>query len=46
MALIDMEVVGADAVTAAFEWDAGGCGRMYLRFNRAKVVELAIAFST
>jgi hypothetical protein len=44
MALIDMEVVGANAVTAAFEWDAGGTGRMFLRFDHAKVVELAIEF--
>jgi hypothetical protein len=46
MALIDMQEVGSDAVTAAFEWDAGGTGRMYLRFNSAQVVELAIAFTT
>jgi hypothetical protein len=39
-------VVGTDAVTAAFEWDAGGTGELFLRFNRAKVVELAIAFTT
>jgi steroid delta-isomerase len=50
MALIGMEEVGSDAVTAAFEWDAGGTGSMYLRFRRAlgrsaKVVELAIAFT-
>jgi hypothetical protein len=44
MALIDMEVVDADAVTAVFEWDAGGTGGMFLRFHRGKVVELAIAF--
>jgi hypothetical protein len=42
IALIDMAVVGADAVTADFEWDAGGTGRMFLRFDQAKVVELAI----
>jgi hypothetical protein len=46
MALMDMEVVGADAVTAAFEWDAGGTGTMFLRFDSTKVVELAIAFTT
>lgn len=46
MALIDMEVVGSDAVTAAFEWDAGGTGRLYLRFDSAQVVEFAIAFTT
>ncbi len=44
MALIDMEVIGTDAVRAAFEWDAGGTGWMFLRFNSAKVVELAIEF--
>ena len=44
MALIGMQVVGTDAVTAAFEWDAGGTGRIYLRFREAEVVELAIAF--
>lgn len=44
MALIDMEVVGSDAINAVFEWDAGGTGRMFLRFDRSKVVELAIAF--
>jgi hypothetical protein len=46
MALIDMEVVAPDAVTAAFEWDAGGTGQMYLRFDSAQVAELAIAFTT
>jgi hypothetical protein len=57
MALIGMQEVGADAVTAAFEWDAGGTGCMYLRFrdpragegtldSGAEVVELAIAFTT
>jgi hypothetical protein len=57
MALIGMQEVSADAVTAAFEWDAGGTGRMYLRFrdsrpghgaldSGAEVVELAIAFTT
>lgn len=42
MALIGMQVVGPDAVSAAFEWDAGGTGRMYLRFAGNQVVELAI----
>jgi hypothetical protein len=46
VALIDMEVVGTDAVRAAFEWDAGGgTGRMFLRFAAAQVVEFAIAFT-
>ena len=50
MALIGMQEVGKDAVTAAFEWDAGGTGSIYLRFRHAwgrgaKVVELAIAFT-
>ena len=44
MALIGMEVVGPNAVTAAFEWDAGGTGGIYLRFHDGQVVELAIAF--
>ncbi len=46
MALIGMEVVGSDAVTADFEWDAGGTGNIYLRFSSAQVVELAIDFTT
>jgi steroid Delta-isomerase len=44
MALIGMQVVGRDAVTAGFEWDAGGTGHIYLRFKRGKVVELSIGF--
>ena len=42
MALIGMQVVDADAVSAAFEWDAGGTGRIYLRFDGGQVVEVAI----
>ncbi len=45
MALIDMEELGTDAVKASFEWDAGGTGQMYLRWSKAKLVELSIAFS-
>jgi hypothetical protein len=44
MALIGMKVLGTDAVIAAFEWDAGGTGHMYLRFRGRQVVELAIEF--
>jgi hypothetical protein len=42
MALIGMQVVDADAVSAAFEWDAGGTGCIYLRFDGGQVVEVAI----
>jgi steroid delta-isomerase len=42
MALIGMQVLGADAVIAAFEWDAGGTGHIYLRFRGRQVAELAI----
>jgi hypothetical protein len=42
MALIGMQVVDDDAVSAGFEWDAGGTGRLYLRFEDGQVVELAI----
>jgi hypothetical protein len=45
MALIDMEEIGTDAVKASFEWDAGGTGEMYLRWSKAKLVELSIGFS-
>jgi steroid delta-isomerase len=45
MALIDMEEIGADAVKASFEWDAGGTGQMFLRWEADQVVELSIAFS-
>jgi ketosteroid isomerase-like protein len=45
MALIDLEEIGSDAVKASFEWDAGGTGQMYLRWSKAQVVELSIAFS-
>jgi steroid Delta-isomerase len=46
MALIDMQEVGSDGVNAAFEWDAGGTGQMYLRWNGGKLVELAIVFAS
>jgi hypothetical protein len=45
MALIDMQEIGTDAVKASFEWDAGGTGEMYLRWTKAKLVELSIVFS-
>jgi steroid delta-isomerase len=45
MALIDMEEVGGDGVKASFEWDAGGTGQMFLRWESGQVVELSIAFS-
>jgi steroid delta-isomerase len=51
IALIDMEEIGGDAVRAAFEWDAGGTGEMYLRWDSrsqagdVKLVELAIALA-
>ena len=45
MALIDMEELGADAVRAAFEWDAGGTGEMYLRWDSERLVELVIAYT-
>ena len=44
MALIGMRVLGNDSVIAAFEWDAGGTGHMYLRFRGRQVAELAIEF--
>lgn len=44
MALIGMQVVGRNAVAAAFEWDSGGTGQFALRFRSGRVVELAIAF--
>jgi hypothetical protein len=43
IALIDMQEVGGDAVEAAFEWDEGGTGRMFLRWNANRVVELSIS---
>jgi steroid Delta-isomerase len=45
MALIDMQEVGTDGVKAAFEWDAGGTGQMYLRWIAGLLVELVIVFS-
>jgi steroid delta-isomerase len=45
MALIDLEEIGNDGVKASFEWDEGGTGQMYLRWQNGKVVELSIAFS-
>lgn len=44
MALIDMEEVGRDGVNALFEWDAGGTGRMFLRWDSGHLTELAITF--
>jgi hypothetical protein len=44
MALIDMEEIGTDGVRATFEWDAGGTGEMYLRWDADQVVELVISF--
>ena len=44
MALIDMEELGTDGVKASFEWDAGGTGEMFLRWDDDQVVELTIAF--
>lgn len=44
MALIGMEETGRDGVTALFEWDAGGTGRMFLRWNSGVLTELAITF--
>jgi steroid Delta-isomerase len=46
MALIHMEEVGPDGVRATFEWDAGGTGRMLLRWHAEKLVELEIVFTT
>ena len=43
MALIDMEEFGTHAVRAAFEWDAGGTGVMYLRWDDGRLIELIIA---
>jgi steroid delta-isomerase len=55
IALIAMEEVGTDAVRAAFEWDAGGTGEMYLRWDgvarasaraaEVKLVELAVGLA-
>jgi hypothetical protein len=45
MALIGMEEIGADGVQAQFEWDAGGTGRMFLRWNGGRLTELAITFA-
>ncbi len=43
MALIDMQELGTNAVRALFEWDAGGTGEMYLRWEDGRLVELRIA---
>jgi hypothetical protein len=43
IALIDMEKIGGDAVKASFEWDAGGTGEMYLRWEDDLLVEMRIA---
>lgn len=43
MALIDMQELGTNAVRALFEWDAGGTGEMYLRWEDGRLVELQIA---
>jgi hypothetical protein len=42
MALIGMEEVGDDAVNALFEWDEGGTGQMFLRWNGGSLAELTI----
>ena len=34
-----MEEIGDDAVMAAFEWDAGGTGQMFLRWVDGEVVD-------
>jgi ketosteroid isomerase-like protein len=39
MWLIDMHEVGNDAVTASFEWEAGGTGEMFLRWHNGLIVE-------
>lgn len=39
MLLIDMHVVGDDAVNASFEWDEGGTGEMFLRWSDGRIVE-------
>ncbi|GAA1764031.1 hypothetical protein GCM10009681_38900 [Luedemannella helvata] len=44
MALTSMEEIGGDAVRASFEWDEGGTGNMFLRWDGPAVVELVIAF--
>jgi hypothetical protein len=46
MALIDMEEVGTDGVRASFEWDAGGTGQMFLRWEDNNLVELRMALSS
>lgn len=45
IALIDMQPVGSDAVKASFEWDAGGTGEMFLRWDRGLLVELEATFA-
>lgn len=45
MALIDMEEIGTDGVKAVFEWDAGGTGQMFLRWEADQLVELSIKAS-
>jgi ketosteroid isomerase-like protein len=44
IALIGMEENGHDGVIALFEWDAGGTGRMLLRWHSGTLTELAITF--
>ncbi len=39
MWLIDMHEIGVDAVNASFEWDAGGTGEMFLRWQAGRIVE-------
>jgi steroid delta-isomerase len=46
MALTAMEEIGGDGVRALFEWDAGGTGQLFLRWDEEKVVELAITFTS
>jgi steroid Delta-isomerase len=39
MWLIDMHEIGDDAVSASFEWDAGGTGEMFLRWADGHIEE-------
>jgi ketosteroid isomerase-like protein len=42
MWLIDMHEVGDDAVTASFEWEAGGTGELFLRWESGLITEQRI----
>jgi steroid delta-isomerase len=46
IALIDMQKVGGDGVKAAFEWDAGGTGQMFLRWDSGRLVEFVMVFAS